>query len=1091
MLNRFTANGRPLPPAFGTITLPECVDFHTTHNPNETLYIFNEDGSSEITRISYLEFGRACDRLAHHIRPARQGPDNVVVAIVALSDTLLYHAASVGVIRAGLRPFLMSPRNTAEMIVKMMSETSCHRILTTEKTLQGLVDNVRALYASSHPSGPHLIVDEMPPLLEIYPRLGCESVEDPFEPYPKPSAKPSLDDVMIYLHSSGSTGMPKTIPHTYRSFIHWGSFVLIDDIAKQTPQVILGCMPLPCFHTIGVMTQLIQPMYSLVISAIYPPTATTQTSTPITPTPDNILDHMRRTNTNGMITVPMLIGAWVRDAAKLEYLASMSFIIYSGAPMPPKVGNLLTKAGVRLSTIYGGTEFGCPSIVFANLDEPEGWEYVAFDRNVNIRWAPQGDGTYELQFLTCDYHHLVVENMGNERGYATSDLWVPHPTDPTLWKTVGRKDDVIMHTSGEKTVPAPMENIIITSSYVRAAVYFGRNKDQPGVLIEMAEGYVIDPTNPSDVTQARNIVWPIVEEANKLAPGFSKVFKELILISSPSKPLPRAGKGTVMRKAALVLYHDEIEAIYTGVDTVSSTQNVSPPEDWSTDNIEIWLTKQLEDIVPEKNFVATTNLVDHGLDSLGVTILRRRISAALRASQGPEIANQIPAEAIYQHPSLEELSAFISNLVADPTITLAPINRVDAVEQMIERHSRGLRLPVPPSGNTSGKICVLITGTTGSLGAYLLNTFLHNPDIHTIYSYNRPSVKQSIFQRHHTRFLELGLDAAGLRSPKIVFLEGSLTTPTLGLSQEVYAELLKNVTIIVHSAWTVNFNLPLSSFDSNIAGTRKLLDLARACRHGSSTRFIFTSSISSAASWDQNRGPYPEEVILDAKYSVGTGYGESKYISERMLSISGIEATSVRIGQISGGQPNGAWPTTEWFPILVKSSVALGVIPSMPRITSWIPMHAVSRGILDIALSSEVTPAYNFVHPRPIEWEALVQHIGNALVHYGLTSSPLPLVSYDDWLFLLEVRVLSATPELMQQMPAIKLFDFFCGLKPSMVDGPALDGAVKKARCSATFATYKAQQISEEIAYLPPLSSDDVSLWVRYWKSVGFIAQRS
>lgn len=29
-------------------------------------------------------------------------------------------------------------------------------------------------------------------------------------------------------------------------------------------------------------------------------------------------------------------------------------------------------------------------------------------------------------------------------------------------------------------------------------------------------------------------------------------------------------------------------------------------------------------------------------------------------------------------------------------------------------------------------------------------------------------------------------------------------------------------------------------------------------------------------------GPYPEEVILDPKYAVGGGYGESKYISERV-----------------------------------------------------------------------------------------------------------------------------------------------------------------------------------------------------------------
>lgn len=55
---------------------------------------------------------------------------------------------------------------------------------------------------------------------------------------------------------------------------------------------------------------------------------------------------------------------------------------------------------------------------------------------------------------------------------------------------------------------------------------------------------------------------PIVEEANKVAPAFSRIFKEMILIASQDKPLPRAGKGTVMRKASLAEYRDEIDEMY-------------------------------------------------------------------------------------------------------------------------------------------------------------------------------------------------------------------------------------------------------------------------------------------------------------------------------------------------------------------------------------------------------------------------------------------------------------------------------------------------------------------------------------------------
>lgn len=34
--------------------------------------------------------------------------------------------------------------------------------------------------------------------------------------------------------------------------------------------------------------------------------------------------------------------------------------------------------------------------------------------------------------------------------YATSDLLIEHPTKPGYWKVIGRTDDQIMHSTGEK-----------------------------------------------------------------------------------------------------------------------------------------------------------------------------------------------------------------------------------------------------------------------------------------------------------------------------------------------------------------------------------------------------------------------------------------------------------------------------------------------------------------------------------------------------------------------------------------------------------------------------------------------------------------
>ena len=60
------------------------------------------------------------------------------------------------------------------------------------------------------------------------------------------------------------------------------------------------------------------------------------------------------------------------------------------------------------------------------------------------------------------------------------------------------------------------------------------------------------------------------------------------------------------------------------------------------------------------------------------------------------------------------------------------------------------------------------------------------------------------------------------------------------------------------------------------------MDMALTSAHQKSLRFLFTSSIGSVHSWDRSRGLYPEEVLLDSSSAVGSGYGESKYVSERV-----------------------------------------------------------------------------------------------------------------------------------------------------------------------------------------------------------------
>jgi thioester reductase-like protein len=251
-------------------------------------------------------------------------------------------------------------------------------------------------------------------------------------------------------------------------------------------------------------------------------------------------------------------------------------------------------------------------------------------------------------------------------------------------------------------------------------------------------------------------------------------------------------------------------------------------------------------------------------------------------------------------------------------------------------------------------------------------------------------------------------------------------------------------------------------------------------------KFIFTSSISSASSWTASHGPYPEEIVLDARFSVGMGYGESKYVSERLLVGSGLDVCSLRIGQISGGHQNGAWAVTDWVPIMVKSSLALGMLPLSTGVVSWTPMDSVSDSITELAFHHQrLPPVLNIVHPKSTNWNTIIKPINDALVFQKKLDAPLPLVSFQEWFSNLEGHAQSADQAVELKIPALKLLDFFRSLSAGDLQ-VTTDGRLNaEAGGLTTFSTSKIQDISKTMRDLKPLGSEDVEGWVKYWDAKG------
>ncbi|KAJ7488851.1 putative aminoadipate reductase [Mycena latifolia] len=1057
------------PPLDCSLNLSEIIDLHIARADRSAAYAFADD-AGHITEVSQLELGRAAHRVAHLLRPQRRGPEGQVLAIVALTDVLLYQTLVAGCIKAGIVPFPISHRNSAAATLHLLKSTGSHRLLTTKGSLSHLVDAVASELSLQSPPY-ELSIEEIPLIRQIYPHLGHETIDDGFVPYPGPATRPSFDELALYLHSSGSTGFPKPIPETHKNLIHYSSLGTLIDLVEISPRHAAGA--LPAFHALALVSQLLFPLLLGGTACIYPPSTASEYVVPAAPTPENELANARKTNATGIMAVPSMILDW-QSPEDVAYLKTLNILTYSGGPVASRVGDELFSQGVMIVPIYGATEFGAPSMLKmrqAEIDAGE-WSWIRFSDRVNVRWMPQGDGTFECQFLTVpETHQISVENLPDVKGYSTKDLFERHPTKPDLYRIVGRLDDVLVMANGEKAVPGPMEDVMTASPLIKDAVMFGRDRNQVGVLIEPSAQYTLDPKDEQQLAKFRNLVWPVVEEANEDAPAFARIYKEMILVTEPDKPMVRPPKGTVGKKATIALYKDEIEALYNTIEASgNAASDIDPPSSWTSQDLEPWLTTHAS-LVAERNIRGGHDLFNQGFDSLNATFLRHRIVGALKKSgdaAAVAAAQRIPQNFVYSHPSIEQLARAILKLLASEDSNTDGGQKA-IVEEMIAKYSKGFEESIiePKALSSSGGVVVLLTGSTGGLGSHLLEMLLSLASVERVYAFNRKG-RTHVSERQKEAFTDRALDVNFLSSGKLVYLEGDTSKPDLGVPADVYTTLRNTITVIIHNAWALDFNKSLSTFEPHVKGTRNLIDLARQSPNAPRVRFLFTSSIASAQGWDPKLGLFPEELQLDANVAVGSGYGESKYVSERILAASGLQATSFRIGQITGAVKNGAWATTDWVPAIVKSSIALGSFPSDPSsMVAWIRPEAVARTIVDAALCAERPPfAMNLVHAWPVSWDTILLSMARI--------AQCPLVPFADWVRQLETRSAQATAEDIENIPGIKLLDFF--------------NVIATGRGSTQFSTVKAQALSSAMRSVEPLNMKDVERWMKYWSDQGLIS---
>ena len=743
-------------------------------------------------------------------------------------------------------------------------------------------------------------------------------------------------DPFVKLHQRSplillGTGMPKPV------YLTNGFFMCVDAISPRLPwpkdrqpgppidldQQDLMLATTPFFHLIGLISFILSIFHELpVLIGPEKPMSV-----------EYAVNLLQKTKPTAVIFPPSILEEMSQSSEALECLRCLKRVMFGGAPLSRETGDIIREY-TQLIPAFGSSEIGyVPTLV---TEDEADWDYLEWNPNYGIDMQDRGDGVYEMVVIRQpngrDFQG-IFHTFPDRDAYYTSDLYTQHPTNPHLWKFCGRQDDVIVLSNGEKFTPTLMETMIEAHPWISRALVVGQSRFQAALLVEPSE----EAPEMSSNTFIEEI-WPRVQAANNAVAAHGRVMKNKIGFASKDKPFQRTPKGTTRRRGVIHDYEKEIDAIYEA-ELGELMQNL--PESLDGASILEFIRQIISQSMGRAGIPVDQDLYAAGFDSLMTFQVSEILKKAFQARGAPLKPGLIAPSIIYANPTVEKLAQFIHRALQGEVQMDVP--REEKIQRLVEKYTSDLptnrdlallhQRPKSPS-------VVILTGSTGSLGTYLLHSLLATPSVSKVYCLNRSDAET----RQKTGFEEKGLHVDNWEH-RVQFLQVSFGEPQFGLEADKYEELLSFVDTVIHNAWKVDFNNTVESFEeTHIRGMRRFVDFSLESRYN--THIHFVSSISTVGSWTAQMGPsVPEVAMEDSAVVLPQGYGESKHIAERICleasRRSQVPTSVYRVGQIAGPTTvRGQWNPHEWLPTIICTSKALGKIPTTigSMAVDWVPV---------------------------------------------------------------------------------------------------------------------------------------------------------
>ncbi|CAF2957194.1 unnamed protein product [Rotaria sp. Silwood2] len=1059
-------------------SIVDALEYQAQIRPEKIAILYPDpnQASREYASLTYRQYNNVVNNLANKISkylPWSSSDESITCGLLAVGG-IEYLLSQYALLKLpNVIMFPISARNSQATVEHLLEVTKTALLLTTTQYLpmikiiqqQQQFQSLKVIFLDKD----EFIIEDLLKNKDIE----CPTTSDIITL--RKNKDKEFNRVIVILHSSGSTSHPKPIRLTNRYFL--GTLALYLSINKDfwhEDDVILVWAAL--FHllafNITVRAVVKGCTFALPLCVTFPPK------------PDELLRNIQvKNDITVLVTVPSLLEQLIRELLSekntnigLKPLEKLKFVMYGGAGCPDELCRTLVDNGVVLISAYGATETGM--ILVTNIKPyNKKWKFMQLSdlrkTFLRIETPQNAQNPNEKIIVHLPNDPFLAENVSNSSDgcYTTGDIFLEDPPNSGQYVIVGRQDDTLVHITGEKTNPLPMENIIRQSPLIKQVAIIGHNQFCTAALIQLN----VEEASNYDFDEIKEKIWDIIEQANKDAPSHSRLVRQLVKILPMNKTLPVTHKGNLIRQRVNQEYSILISTIYDQFlnkkyqeqqknETIHKKEQLK----WTKETIKKYLEEKLKLIMENIND-SSRSIFDFGVNSLQVVELRNFICQDIC---------EIPKNFLYENSSIEQMTEKLIEYLQCENIENQQTDpyHYKLTEQIIDKYIDLMKSnkisSINKRENQKTERVFLVTGSNGSLGSFIIRDLLKQSEsiVKRVYCLLRGSnTKERLFQSFEQRQLDISLLIKSFEQekPRLIILSSSmnLSEEHLGQTDLIYQELQNEVTDIIHTAWKMNFNQTIKDFEyDSIFGIYNLLKLAAS----NNMQFHFISSISSASSGLLS---YVKEEPLprNAEIALPQGYGQSKYAGEHLcwaaMNLWNVPVNIYRIGQVSGDTQNGVWNTTEMTPMMIYAGA--GQLKQMPNIgqdINWIPVDVCSASLVDLALKSSFDISisadqrvYHLLNPNVITYEDYLNFLRAAGLNFD-TVSPKEFID-----------TILTTKDLTN--PLIKLSSFFEQIFSK-----------KDTLKVSKYETVKTVKKCEILKNCPSIDSNLIKLYLNHWK---------